>query len=119
MRGQPPVNALDALDVVGLALVGAALGLLATAVVVVPQRIAQRPAQRGILALNLDRTGQLRLWNRVVRAQEVAELLADAKAHQRQVVLRLIPDPAVPWGVARQAAAALETSGQPLELQLP
>jgi len=25
----------------------------------------------------------------------------------------------VPWGVARQAAAALETSGQPLELQLP
>jgi hypothetical protein len=25
----------------------------------------------------------------------------------------------VPWGVVRQAAAALETSGAPLELQLP
>jgi hypothetical protein len=56
-----------------------------------------------------------------VRAQEVAELLADSKDQPQkgQAVLRLIPDSAVPWGVVRQAAAALETSGVPLELQLP
>ena len=56
-----------------------------------------------------------------MRAQEVAELLADAKAQPQkgQVLLRLIPDAAVPWGVVRQAAASLETSGVPLELQLP
>jgi hypothetical protein len=109
------------LDALGLALVGTGLAVLTTALVVVPQRIAQRPAQQGVLALNLDRTGQLRLWNRLVRAQEVAELLATAKHDppQGQAVLRLIPDPAVPWGVVRQAAAALETSVVPLELQLP
>jgi biopolymer transport protein ExbD len=109
------------LDALGLALVSTGLAVLTTALVVVPQRIAQRPAQRGVLALNLDSTGQLRLWNRRVRAQEVAELLADSKEQtpQGQAVLRLIPDPAVPWGVVRQAAAALATSGMPLELQLP
>jgi biopolymer transport protein ExbD len=115
------MNRQTQLDTLGLALVSSCLAVLTTALVVIPQRIAQRPAQRGVLALNLDSTGQLRLWNRLVRAQEVAELLADAKEqpHQGQPVLRLIPDPAVPWGVVRQAAAALETSGVPLELQLP
>jgi biopolymer transport protein ExbD len=109
------------LDALGLSLVSTFLAVLSTALVVVPQRIAQRPAQQGVLALNLDPTGELRLWNRRVRAQEVAELLADAKAQPQkgQVLLRLIPDAAVPWGVVRQAAASLETSGVPLELQLP
>ena len=109
------------MDALGLALVSAGLAVLTTALVVVPQRIAQRPAQRGVLALNLDPTGQLRLWNRQVRAQEVAELLGGSmdQPQKGQAVLRLIPDPAVPWGVVRQVAAALETSGVPLELQLP
>jgi DNA primase len=51
----------------------------------------------------------------------VAEVLAETKDQpdQGQAVLRLIPDPAVPWGVVRQAATALERSGVPLELQLP
>jgi len=115
------MNGRTQLDALGLTVVSTGLAVLTTALVVVPQRIAQRPAQRGVLALNLDPTGQLRLWNRQVRAQEVAELLADAKDQPQQSlpVLRLIPDPAVPWGVVRQAAAALETSGVPLELQLP
>ena len=115
------MNRGSQLDAMGLAVVSTGLAVITTALVVVPQRIAQRPAQRGVLALNLDPTGQLRLWNRRVRAQEVAELLADSKdqPHKGQAVLRLIPDPAVPWGVVRQAAAALETSGVPLELQLP
>jgi biopolymer transport protein ExbD len=115
------MNGQTQLDAMGLALVSAGLAVLTTALVVVPQRIAQRPAQRGVLAINLDPTGQLRLWNRQVRAQDVAELLADSKdqSPKDQAVLRLIPDPAVPWGVVREAAAALETSGVPLELQLP
>jgi hypothetical protein len=115
MKGHP------LLDGLGLALVGTGLAVLTTALVIVPQRIAQRPAQRGVLALYLDPTGQLRLWNRLVQAQAGAELLAASKDPEQegQAVLRLIPDPAVPWGVVRQAAAALETSGVPLELQLP
>jgi biopolymer transport protein ExbD len=115
MKGNP------LLDGFGLALVGTGLAVLTTALVVVPQRIAQRPAQRGVLALYLDPAGQLRLWNRLVRAQEVVELVGTSKDHQQQgqAVLRLVPDAAVPWGVVRQAAAALETSGVPMELQLP
>jgi len=109
------------LDAVGLALVSTSLAALTCVVVVVPQRIAQRPAQQGVLALHLDTKGQLRLWNRPVRAQEVAELLPRTAAHQDQgrTVLRLIPHPAVPWGVVRQAAVGLEVSGAALELQLP
>jgi hypothetical protein len=109
------------IDALGLALVSTSLAALSCAVVVVPQRIAQRPAHRGVLALHLDTKGQLRLWNRPVRAQEVAELLPRAGADQEKgrAVLRLIPDPAVPWGVVRQAAVGLDSSGASLELQLP
>lgn len=113
-----PLNIVDAL---GLSLVSSCLALLTCALVVLPQRIAQRPAQRGILALHLAADGGLRLWNRPVRAQELAELLPRLADHpdRNPPVLRLLPDPAVPWGVVRQAAVGLEASGVALELQLP
>jgi len=109
------------LDGIGLGLVGSALAVLATAVVVLPQRLAQRPGSQGVLALHLDAAGTLRLWNRPIRAQELVELLNRKATSQEgaDVVLRLIPDPAVPWGVVRQAASGLENTGLPLELQLP
>lgn len=109
------------IDAIGLSMVSTALAVLSVALVVVPQRIAQNPAQRGILALHLDAGGQLRLWNRPVRSQELAELLPRItdRPNRRRAVLRLIPDPAVPWGVVRQAAVGLEASGVSLELQLP
>ena len=109
------------LDGLGLALVGTALAALTTASVVLPQRVAQRPGAQGVLSVHLDGAGTLRLWNRPIRAQELVELLnrrASGPA-EAQGVLRLIPDPAVPWGVVRQVAAGLENTGLPLELQLP
>jgi len=109
------------LDAIGLGLVGSALAVLATALVVLPQRLAQRPGGQGVLALHLDGAGTLRLWNRPIRAQELVELLNRKASSQDRgdAVLRLIPDPAVPWGVVRQVAAGLENTGLPLELQLP
>lgn len=109
------------LDGFGLALVGTALAALTTALVVLPQRVAQRPGGQGVVAVHLDGAGTLRLWNRPIRAQELVELLnrrASGPAGA-QGVLRLIPDPGVPWGVVRQVAAGLENTGLPLELQLP
>ena len=109
------------LDGLGLALVGTALAAFTTALVVLPQRVAQRPGAQGVVAVHLDGAGTLRLWNRPIRAQELVELLnrrASGPA-EAQGVLRLIPDPAVPWGVVRQAAAGLENTGLSLELQLP
>lgn len=71
---QPPFQGRWA-DGLGLSLVGAALAVLAAAVVVLPQRLAQRPGGEGVLALHLDAAGTLRLWNRPIRAQELLELL--------------------------------------------
>jgi len=127
------IPARTALDGLGLSLVATALCALAAALVVLPQRLAQRPGSEGVLAVHLDSHGTLRLWNRPVPAGELLELLrarADA-SHQGSAaagdggnlpagaVLRLIPDPGVPWGVVRQVAAGLEATGLPLELQLP
>lgn len=109
------------LDSIGLALVGTALAALTTALVVLPQRVAQRPGGQGVVAVYLDGAGTLRLWNRPIRAQELVELLNHRASGpvEAQGVLRLIPDRRVPWGVVRQVAAGLENTGLPLELQLP
>lgn len=121
-------------DAIGLNLVATLLAMLAVALVVLPQRLAQRPGSEGVLALHLDAQGTLRLWNRPVQARELLELLqrragngsqpsaanrSAAPALGTDAVLRLIPDPGVPWGVVRQVAEGLEATGLPLELQLP
>jgi len=121
-------------DAIGLNLVATLLAMLAVALVVLPQRLAQRPGSEGVLALHLDAQGTLRLWNRPVQARELLELLqrragngsqpsavnrSAAPALGPDAVLRLIPDPGVPWGVVRQVAEGLEATGLPLELQLP
>ncbi|MFM7269910.1 MAG: hypothetical protein ACKOZT_15235 [Cyanobium sp.] len=132
MRALFPRSTLDGL---GLSLVAAALCALATALVVLPQRLAQSPGSDGVLAVHLDSRGTLRLWNRPIPAGELLELLHARAGHNTQssapgsdgggrnltegAVLRLIPDPGVPWGVVRQVAAGLEGTGLPLELQLP
>lgn len=122
-----------AVDALALSLVSTTLAALAVAVVVLPQRLAQRPGSDGVIALHLDAAGTLRLWNRPVQVQELLELLArrtadhaGGKGHHKQgplgessSVLRLIPDPGVPWGIVQQAAAGLDGAGLPLELQLP
>lgn len=121
-------------DAIGLNLVATLLAMLAVALVVLPQRLAQRPGSEGVLALHLDAQGTLRLWNRPVHARELLELLQSRAGNGSQpsaanrsaapalgpdAVLRLIPDPGVPWGVVRQVAEGLEATGLPLELQLP
>jgi hypothetical protein len=127
------LSARVSLDGLGLSLVAAALCALVTALVVLPQRLAQRPGSEGVLAVHLDSRGTLRLWNRPIPAGELLELLharagrsnpgsapgRDGPTLAQSAVLRLIPDPDVPWGVVRQVAAGLEGTGLPLELQLP
>lgn len=133
-----PGSTAAIVDALGLSLVSTALTALAVGVVVLPQRLAQQPAGEGVLAVHLDAGGTLRLWNRPIRARELLESLqrppqplgrrpgvGQTRSEQEAVVvpagtvLRLIPDPDVPWGIVRQAAAGLESSGLALELQLP
>lgn len=107
-------------DAIGLGLMGVALAWLTVALVVVPQRIAQRPALEGVLTVRVDRLGILRVWNQPIRQQDLPALLRRAAARGPAAPrLRLVPDGAVPWGTVQQLVAELESSGLPLELQLP
>ena len=103
------------LDALGLALMGSALAALTLALVVIPQRIAQRPSSEGVLTLRVDSGGGLRAWNQPIRPQDLPALLDAARGRR----LRLLPDAGVPWGTVKGLVARLETTGLPLELQLP
>lgn len=108
------------LDGLALSLMACGLYLLMAALVVGPQRLAQRSGARGVLALHLEAGGRLRLWNRPVREEELRQLLVNrGELRSRGLRLRLIPDPALPWGVVQERVASLEASGLTLELQLP
>ncbi len=118
--GLPTLGTGNWLDALGLALVAVALSLLLVAVVVVPQRWAQRPGAGGVLALHLEADGGLRLWNRRLSEGEVDALLrAAARRPGTPLRLRLIPDPAVPWGAVRERMETLAVGDLPVELQLP
>lgn len=108
----PPPEALAA------SLCSLLLCLLATALVVLPQRLAQRPAAVGVVALALAVDGQLRLWNRPLPAGDLPALLSEARARDG-VILRLLPEPGVPWGAVQAMLSRLEASGLSVELQLP
>lgn len=97
---------------VGLAVSGLLLVLL-------PQRLAQRPAARGVIVLQLDPLGRLRLWNQPIDAASLMPLLQRAARDPRRPRLRLQPEPGVPWGRVQALAVQLETLPLPLELQLP
>ncbi|MFM7265412.1 MAG: hypothetical protein ACKOZW_07440 [Cyanobium sp.] len=113
-------RAVVLLEMLAPSLLGAALALAGLALLIVPQRRAQRPAAAGVVALHLMRDGGLRAWNRRLGEVELAALLeaAERRAGARPR-LRLIPHPSLPWGVVRERVERLERVGLPLELQLP
>jgi hypothetical protein len=111
------------LEGIGLGAMATALAAAGLALVVLPQRLAQRPAAQGVLALAVDAQGGLRVWNQPIRPQDLPSLLEQARrrhgGREGGVRLRLIPDPDVPWGTVQGLIGRLEGSGLPLELQLP
>ncbi|MFM9110322.1 MAG: ExbD/TolR family protein [Prochlorococcaceae cyanobacterium] len=114
-----PTRALAPIDGVWAGLCGLALALAAAAVIVVPQRLAQRPAAEGVIHLRLAADGRLRLWNRPLASERLGELLAAAAQQPLPPRLRLQPAADVPWGQVRQLLQLLDASGLELELQLP
>ena len=108
-----------ALDALALGAMASGLALLTLALVLVPQRLAQRPANQGIVSLHLAADGRLRLWNQPVPSTQLAAVLKRLHDGPGQPTLRLIPDPDVPWGSVQQLMERLGRSDLPLELQLP
>jgi hypothetical protein len=92
------------------------------------QIVARRPASEGVLVIHLNRRGELRLWNTPIRPEELPEALDRARERVRSslskpLVVRLVPEPAVPWGGVQALLQRLRPPAAPpswtLELQLP
>lgn len=125
LRCRPAVFS-TALDALGLALVGMALPTFIVWAMVCSQRWAQKPAFDGVMTFHLGRSGDLRLWNQPIRLQDVPSLLERAHARGKgsvPMVVRLIPDPQVPWGVIHGMLSRLRPNPPQqswiLQLQLP
>jgi hypothetical protein len=96
-----------------------ALALFAVGLLLIPQRLAQRPAHAGVVALHLAPDGGLRLWNRPISGPQLPQVLRDAGRLDRRTRIRLIPDPSTPWGVVQSVLPLLEISALPFEVELP
>lgn len=114
------------LDGMALALLSTGLTALAVWSMLWSQRVAQKPASEGVMTFHLGRRGELRLWNQPIRPQDLPGLLDRAQSRtavSQTMVVRLIPDPQVPWGVTRQVLSRLQPTPPErhwiLQLQLP
>ncbi|MBW4529055.1 MAG: hypothetical protein KME02_00065 [Aphanothece saxicola GSE-SYN-MK-01-06B] len=107
------------LDALALGAMATGLALLTLALVLVPQRLAQRPASQGVVSLHLAADGQVRLWNQPVPSGQLVGVLQRLEAGPGRPTLRLVPNRDVPWGVVQRLMGQLGRSDLPLELQLP
>ena len=103
----------------GYGLLGTALAGFGLALLLLPQRLAQRPMAQGLLTLHVGPGGVLRLWNQPVSRPELVALLRQARQRRPDLHLRLLPDPATPWGEVLGLLHQLDDGGLSLELQLP
>lgn len=110
------MNRLAALlwGAVAVSLCGFAAGLL-----LLPQRIRQRPLAGGVIAVHLEPGGHLRLLHQPIAPDALATFLVAAARRRPLPRLRLVPDPQVSWGEVRRALVMFERGALPLELQLP
>lgn len=115
----PPPSAVMALDAAALGLWAVGLALVGVACLLVPQRLAQRPANRGVMSIQLNRAGALRVWNQPIEAASLQDLLQRAERRSPGVRIRLVPDADVPWGQVQALVERLEAPKRNLELQLP
>jgi hypothetical protein len=122
-RIDQPSVLLDAIGLSFLSVVLAGFGLWSTLCL---QMMAQKPALHGVMTFHLSKSGDLRLWNQPILPQELPALLQKAHGRsmsERRVVVRLIPDPEVPWGVIHRMLTRLQPHPEDrnwvLQLQLP
>jgi hypothetical protein len=115
-----------ALTAIGLGLLSIAASSVALLAILCAQIVAQRPALQGVMVFHLSKRGELRLWNQPIRPQEVPGLLERVQAQPEAaapLVVRLVPEAEVPWGVVHAMLQRLRPLTQHrtsiLQLQLP
>lgn len=121
-----PSRAVPALDAMGLGLLSSMATGTALLAILCAQIVAERPAGKGVLVFHLGEAGELRLWNQPIRPQDVPPLLERARLRSQGtpgLVVRLVPDPGVPWGVVHGLLSRLRPTGPRdnwiLQLQMP
>jgi hypothetical protein len=77
------------------------------------------------MVVGLNQDGDLRLWNQPIRHQDLPDALERARKRSsstRPLVVRLVPEPFVPWGVVNTMLTRLRpptSQSWILQLQMP
>ena len=108
-----------AMDAAAVGFCAVALALVGVACLLMPQRLAQRPAARGVMTIQMNRAGALRVWNQPIATGSLQGLLQRAERRSPGVRIRLVPAADVPWGMVQTLVERLEAPKRNLELQLP
>ena len=108
-----------AMDAAAVGFCAVALALVGVACLLMPQRLAQRPAARGVMTIQMNRAGALRVWNQPIATGSLQGLLQRAERRSPGVRIRLVPAADVPWGMVQTLVERLEAPERNLELQLP
>lgn len=126
IRVPSPKSPSPPMAAIGLALLSTLAVASALLLLLCSQIVAQRPARQGVMAVHLGQDGTLRLWNQPIRPQDLPLLLERARSRSKAgapVVVRLIPEAQVPWGMVHLLLTRLQPpaagSGWILQLQLP
>ena len=119
----PPAPSITGLGLCVLSTTACGVGL---ATILLGQVVAQRPAARGVMVVHLSQSGDLRLWNQPIAAQDVPRALDELRRRRTAgaaSVVRLVPEREVPWGVVQQMLQRLRPTKArdpwTLQLQLP
>lgn len=92
---------------------------LALVLLLLPQRIAQRPRSSGTLEVHLAADGRLWLWNQPLAPAELQAVLHRARRQPRWRTLRLRPAPQTPWSEVLQLLQRLDPDPLMIDVELP
>lgn len=92
---------------------------LALVLLLLPQRIAQRPRNGGTLEVLLAADGRLWLWNQPLSPAELQAVLQRARSQPRWRSLRLRPDPLTPWSQVLLLLKGLDAAPLRIDVELP
>ncbi|MFO7628747.1 MAG: hypothetical protein R6W06_04380 [Prochlorococcaceae cyanobacterium] len=92
---------------------------LALALILLPQRLAQRSRSAGILEVHLAADGRLWLWNQPLSAAELQAVLQRARSQPAWRALLLRPAPQTPWSKVLQLLQRLDAHPLTIDVELP
>ena len=93
--------------------------MIATALILIPQWRIQQTAHQGVVSFLVASDGSVRLWNRPIANAAIPRLLASAEQINPDTRIRVILDPDVRWGTARNLLGQFQGTSLQVDFQLP